>query len=296
MPRMRRVTNRGGVREGAGRPRDGSSERTDQRRSQEVLRIMGGYTYDEVAKAFINFTADERGDVFADLVEAAIYKMVNRRRILLDEEESIEMIDKLAVVKPEKLDKTAGLSILLHQSLSKRQYIGIRKAVNSASRTQILPSYNQVFRAKSQCRPSDGIEITEVKATVKLQNLIEHTIDRILELVGDRTDEVIRSHNPRRKRRSCTLVFSYGMDGASGYRNYKQSYRNQANMNRSDSDRTSMFAAVLNPLLLKEDTGAIIWRNEVPQSPLFVRPLLIESKAESKELVKRYDGNSATKS
>ena len=284
MPRMRPVNHRGGAREGAGRPRDGSSERTDQRRAVDIFDIMQNFEYEQVAKAFIKFTTEERGENFGDIVENAIFKLVNRRRVLINDAEANLLLKKFGLTVPEPLESSEGLSLLLHESLSKRKYTNIRKTVNGAGKITLLPGYNHVAQAKLECRPATGIEITEVKATVRLQDLVEHTTQRILKIMGDKTDNSLRTSRPRRKRRSCSLVFSYGFDGASGQRNFKQSYEDRAYANRSDS---SLFAATLNPLLLKEESGLILWQNTVPQSPLYVRPLLIEFEKETAAYVER---------
>ena len=60
------------------------------------------------------------------------------------------------------------------------------------------------------------------------------------------------------------------------------------NENISDN---SLFAAIINPLVLETDDGSVIWRNEFPQSSLFARTFHLEYADETKEYVARYDSN-----
>ena len=62
---------------------------------------------------------------------------------------------------------------------------------------------------------------------------------------------------------------------------YKQAYANGNNRNQKDD---SLFAANINPLVLSEGK-TVIWQNPAPQSPLFVRPLLLQDAVESEAFV-----------
>lgn len=281
MPRMRRRNGPGGVRAGAGRPATGTSYSAERRRICDLRREMRNYSYFEVAKAFHEHTALVRGQIFAAIIEICLFKPGSYLRQLIVQDECQEIQRKLALKEPKVIQVLKALGMLLYQHLSKRQYHYIRGTVNEAAETKILPSYNQVANAKLICRPQFGINITEVKATVTIHAIVQHTIERLLQVIEDIDAKISKS---RRQNRLLTFTFSYGYDAATGQQRYSQAFRDPANANRSDA---SMFAATMNPLCLVEDNGPILWRNPVPQSPLFVRPVWLEWEKETRPYVER---------
>jgi hypothetical protein len=74
-----------------------------------------------------------------------------------------------------------ALGFLLQNNLSKEQYLNMKQAC-SDSGANIWPNYNKVLAAKSSCRPV-GIILQDHSAEVPLQNLLNHTADRILNKV-----------------------------------------------------------------------------------------------------------------
>lgn len=73
------------------------------------------------------------------------------------------------------------LSLFVETNLTKHQYLLIRAFINSKADFDFLPSYERILLAKSQSYPND-IEISESKAEVELQSLLNHTTTRILQL------------------------------------------------------------------------------------------------------------------
>lgn len=59
--------------------------------------------------------------------------------------------------------------------LSRHQYNVIRKYASD-----IFPSYKAVQNEKKKCYP-EGIKVTEQTAEVRLQNLLNHTVERIVD-------------------------------------------------------------------------------------------------------------------
>jgi len=77
------------------------------------------------------------------------------------------------------LSDDAALSVLVEYKFSKRTYQGIRK-VAKENNCKLYPSYNNVLKAKKWCYPSrTNITITESRAEVILQALLDHTVERI---------------------------------------------------------------------------------------------------------------------
>jgi len=72
----------------------------------------------------------------------------------------------------------------------------------------IYPSYKQIIGAKDKSRPK-GLHITESVASVSLQNLLNHTAERIILLQKD-------VFNVYKDISGLTIIASYGFDGSTG--------------------------------------------------------------------------------
>lgn len=66
------------------------------------------------------------------------------------------------------------LSLFVETNLTKHQYLLIRSFINSKADFDFLPSYEKILLAKTQSYPHD-IKISESKAEVELQSLLNHT-------------------------------------------------------------------------------------------------------------------------
>jgi len=174
-----------------------------------------------------------------------------------------------------------SLAFLLNNSLTKYVYTNMRLEAKRSG-ADIWPSYNKVREVKSQCRPpKEEISISEKKAEVSLQSLLNHTVNRIVQL----QKEVI-IHNMMvtgDKETEAVLMCSWGFDGSSGHSAYKQSYKSVTdNTNLNDQN---LFVTTLIPLRLLTSRNTILWNNQAPQSTRFCRPLAIEYTHESEEVI-----------
>lgn len=158
-----------------------------------------------------------------------------------------------------------ALSDVVQGKMTRQTYRIIRKR-ESQNNVRVYPPYPKVAKAKNRCYPP-GINVTETKAEVPLQSLLDHISSRILTVQND----VIRT--------SCTenvqnlvLLVKYGFDGSSGQSQYKQKFEDE---NASDS---SMLLTSLVPLRLfkNENQTSIIWQNPKPSSPRFCSPIKIQ--------------------
>lgn len=114
------------------------------------------------------------------------------------------------------------------------------------SGADIWPTYNAVREAKSQCRPpKEDIVISEKKADVSLQSLLEHTAQRLIKL----QHEVIiqNMQNTNVSVTEAVLICSWGFDGSSGYSACKQSY---AFTNGNPNEDENLFVTSMIPLRL----------------------------------------------
>lgn len=170
-----------------------------------------------------------------------------------------------------------ALALVLNLSLTKQQYCKLH--IDAKSRNaDIYPSYNFVREAKKECRPADGIDISETSAKVSLQCLLDHTALRILQIVEEPLLQQIQCEILHMK-----LTCAWGFDGASGYSNYKQRFINNEN------DDSSLFVTSVIPLQLCGHNGHVYWINPAPQSPRFCRPLQIEFKKETEVMVREHN-------
>lgn len=179
--------------------------------------------------------------------------------------------------------KTAeeALSFLLNNSMQKLVYQNMRLESKNCG-ANIWPAYNHVRDAKSLCRPpKEAIVITEKKAIVTLQSLLNHTASRLVELQND-----VFVHHMQKKEISeidTVLMCSWGMDGSTGHSTYMQHFQS-TNDNESPND-ANMFIVSLIPLRLLTADNVIIWNNVSCQSPVSCRPIQMLQISESKDVV-----------
>jgi len=96
---------------------------------------------------------------------------------------SSESMMQIQWQKPTPLSPDEALAYLLENTLTIQQYISAR-ILNKSHNSDIYPPYNEVIKAKLQCRP-EGIEVMENTAQVLLQNLLDHTSQRLIKLQSD---------------------------------------------------------------------------------------------------------------
>lgn len=127
-----------------------------------------------------------------------------------------------------------------------------------------------------------AITVTETSASVTLQELLNHTVERILSSQCD----VIKSL-PCNRTYEFQLISKWGCDGTSGQSRFKQIFQND---NGTQSD-ANMFVTSLVPLQLischeNDSKSFVLWKNPRPSSPRFCRPLRIEFLQETVETIK----------
>jgi len=102
------------------------------------------------------------------------------------------------------------LSLFIEAKLTKHQYLLIRTFVNKKTSSNILPSYQNIINAKKKCYP-EMISISESKAEVELQSLLDHTASRIVASQKTVLDSV-----PVGLVNNLILIGTYGFDGSTG--------------------------------------------------------------------------------
>lgn len=83
----------------------------------------------------------------------------------------------------------------------------------------IYPPYNILREAKKRCYPEEAaISISDISAEVKLQSLVDHTVQRIFEIQKEVITQIsLISHN-------ITMTYKWGCDGSANHSTYRQKF------------------------------------------------------------------------
>lgn len=268
---------RGGFRVGAGRPRLPAEE-------------IAANTWDErVRKVRDALQELDEWDIVKEGICRHVRAMVGRNsrciveRALESDQVAEEMLRKLEAPEVRRLPKDDALLMLLHLKLSQHQYEQLAKMMNQFSGTDsaehMIPCYPVISRHKRTLRPAN-ITVTEVKARVPLQDLLQHTLERMVKSNEREILDMLKGKDEQR----CIFTFFYGYDSCTGQRKYTQRYKNTANESRDDK---SLIAGVVNPYALKTEDGIVLCLNKYVQSSLFIRTFFLEYATETTDYLRR---------
>lgn len=153
-----------------------------------------------------------------------------------------------------------ALSLIITTKSSKSTYLDYRAAAKQC-KVNIYPAWSKILSAKQACYPDkNSIKVNEIGGEIKLQDLLDLTIRRICELQA----EVIQLYSSDK----LVLFCKWGIDGTSGQSNYRQLVKNC-------KDDSSVLICSLVPIQLRDlnDQSKILWKNPVPSSTKFCRPI-----------------------
>lgn len=152
-----------------------------------------------------------------------------------------------------------ALALYLDMRLTKRKYqlLRIFNKKNNVSNEK-FPEYGQIQRAKIDCYPSN-IVVTDVSASVDMQDLVSHTVFRLIHCL--KSEDITKLNN-----RELLLKCKWGMDGSSSQQRFKQGFMDCA------SNDASVFSVMFVPLDLNSPDESI-WSNERPTSTRLCRPI-----------------------
>lgn len=228
--------------------------------------IVGKYVKDprmcaDLALKIAHLSARRSGEV----AKASLIKSV------INNQHNIDDLNKsINSALSTSLSPLEALSMFLEGNFTKAQYMMMRN-ISIQHNHKLYPSYNSILEVKKECRPNN-ITVTETSASVPLQDLLDHTISRIIQYRQEEISSIECSDE-------LTLIVSWGFDGSTG-----QSQYNQKGIEaQSDS---SLFAATLIPLRLIQKSK-ILWVNATPASVRFCRPIRLLYAKETKELTLR---------
>ena len=162
-----------------------------------------------------------------------------------------------------------ALRLFVDGNFTKNSWQLIRSSVRD-QHANIYPSYHEIHAAKVQCCP-DGIHVEPEAPVVPLQDLLDHTARRLVQL----QEEVIRLAADVQHQR-LQLISKWGLDGSSGHSSYKEG---------GVQDQRQYFSLIVTsvvPLRLILNK-CIVWQNPAPSSTRFCRPLKLEYAMETSE-------------
>ena len=166
-----------------------------------------------------------------------------------------------------------ALALLLDARQSKEDYQTMRSGAVKRG-CQLYPPYNDVRAAKDKCMPS-GMLYEDYSAEVPLQDLLDHTVQRLIKLVEPKCPE----------NSTLLLTSKVGFDGSTGQSVYKK-IASEDEL-KDVSVEQSLFLTCLVPLQLKvKETGEIIYNNEKASSTHFCRPIRFQYVKETEEVLR----------
>lgn len=171
-----------------------------------------------------------------------------------------------------KMSSDEGLALMIDTEMSRHQYQLIKNRLK-VFQCNVLPSYVEILKAKEKCRPT-GISVSDTKASVPIDKLLDHTARKIVKLCEDKLIKFMDDNQINSL--SVEMINKYGFDGSSGQSQYNQEID-------SDSSDANLFAVTLSPLVLKCEK-LHFWENPSPSSVRHCRPISLEFVKESKEL------------
>lgn len=166
-----------------------------------------------------------------------------------------------------QLSPFKALAMFVEADLSRKQYEIVRN-----SNKKYYPCYSLIQKEKLNCYPpKSSITVSETIAEVNLQDLLNHTVTRLLTYLKETL-----SHLTEEELGSLELIYKWGCDG-SQQSQFKQKMQNE------DATDSNIFQSCLVPLQLKCGKK-IVWQNPTPSSPRYCRPMRIRFAKETTDL------------
>ena len=175
--------------------------------------------------------------------------------------------------EPIMMSEEEALALKIQCDLSDSQYQMLRNS-SMKQNADIYPPLLRILSAKSACYPSD-VEVNETSSRVSLQSMLDHTLRRILEMKSEDLKSVGQVVGK--------LYMKLGMDGASSQSVYNQKFE-ETDLQEGASNEESLFMTAVTPLKLGINNEEV-WTNPKPSSPHFTRPLHIQYKKETREVI-----------
>lgn len=193
-------------------------------------------------------------------------------------EKAAQILSKVSQTKECAFSPLEALNVIVTADLSKSSYVFLRQAHRKKG-CNMYPSYDQVLCEKKECYPED-ICITEFEAKVPLQNLLDHTVKRLLKDHESAIDICLAKGNLQGEEKLILeLTTKYGIDGSGDQALYSMKYDQREH---SDACETSIVSSFICPVrLCLSGSNNVIWQNPAPSSPYYCRPVKLSFKKET---------------
>lgn len=186
--------------------------------------------------------------------------------------------EKLKAATPSPMSIEEAVSLMIDSRMPVSTYEMLKRSADAHDFSLYPPYYLLRKYRKDFCRPAEQLELSDTLASVSLQALLDHTVDRIFKLQQEPLLQF--AEKLKNSTLKLQLIASWGFDGSTGQSQYKQ--RLNANENATDS---GIFVTTMIPLQLQTEEGKIVWRNQAPQSVRFCRPLRIQFLKETEDSI-----------
>lgn len=234
------------------------------------------YPLDSLIKVFSKVVVDETGNKLEKAAASDFEFVVQECLKSPTESTKIAKLIRSCQKTDEPYTPNEALCLIIDRKLSIDDYISIREGAKSRG-SNIYPPYYKIQMVKKLCYPDVDIQISEREATIPLSDLVMHTFRRIIDVCDQQVSEYCKQK--RIDTLHCVFEASWGFDGTTGQSAYKQTFSD------SNDDEHCLFATTYIPLRIKIDDGYVLWINPNPQSFRFCRPIRIQYKPETTELI-----------
>lgn len=200
-------------------------------------------------------------------------------------EKATEILNKVNEKKESVFSPLEALNILVNADLSKESYVFLRQ-IHREKACFMYPPYEQVLNEKKKCYPK-GICVDEFETKAPLQNVLDHTVKRLVKDLESALDICLENGNVQgeEEKLSLELVAKYGIDGSGDQALYSMRYDDNEH---SDVCETSIVSSFLCPVrLCVIGTNKVIWQNPAPSSAYYCRPIQLSFKKESSDYTRK---------
>lgn len=241
---------------------------TKRKKVGEVIKGMQQAPFDIAAQAAVEFVKPFGGEV-SHLWKKALVSPSKGR-------ETVKRIRRSEGQKPYTPEE--ALAFMIDHDLSTRKYKSMYDEFKARG-YDILPPPHKVDQVKKECYPAAPIELSDRTASVPLDSLLNHTAERALKVNTDVVQKYMESRNLNEV--NVQMIASWGFDGSGNQSQYKQRLDD-----KSTDDDHSLFATTLIPLKISPLIDIQeLWQNPTPQSIRYCRPLRLQFKKESKQVI-----------
>lgn len=200
-------------------------------------------------------------------------------------EKAADILSKVSETKECAFSPVEALNVVVTADLSKSSYVFLRQAHREKG-CYMYPSYEQVLCEKKNCYP-DGICVTEFEAKIPLQNVLDHTVKRLLKDHESAINICLEKGNIQCEEKKLTfeLTTKYGIDGSGDQALYSMKYDQSEH---SDICETSIVSSFICPVrLCLSGSNKVIWQNPAPSSPYYCRPVKLSFKKETADQTRK---------